>query len=221
MRTSSVWLVSYKSGSADSDTFNVRRFGYARHHFDCDTHPHAIGRFTDVVTQQELGVWAHRRDWLGHSGFGDPLSSRLYSLIMPEIIRGKVMKRYWFAPIAFLLLVAIGCEQKAEKDKSANPAKTALESAESAKDDFHKSMEVRLKKLDDEISKLRDKGRDLKGKAQTEWDEKMAALETKRDAARAKLTEVGQASAEAWKDLQKHAQNAWDDLEKAFADASH
>ena len=60
-----------------------------------------------------------------------------------------------------------------------------------------------------------------KGKTVLFVSEKMAALETKRDAARAKLTEVGQASAEAWKDLQKHAQNAWDDLEKAFADASH
>ena len=49
----------------------------------------------------------------------------------------------------------------------------------------------------------------------------MADLETKRDAARAKLTEVGQSSAEAWKDVQQGAQSAWDELDKAFQDASN
>ncbi len=48
----------------------------------------------------------------------------------------------------------------------------------------------------------------------------MAELETKRDAARAKLTEVSQSSAEAWKDVQKGAQSAWDEVDKAFRDAS-
>ena len=48
----------------------------------------------------------------------------------------------------------------------------------------------------------------------------MAELETKRDAAHAKLAEVGHSSAEAWKDVQKGAQSAWDELDKAFHDAS-
>lgn len=45
-------------------------------------------------------------------------------------------------------------------------------------------------------------------------------LETKRDAARAKLAEIGASSAEAWKDVQKGAQSAWDELDQAFRDAS-
>ena len=48
----------------------------------------------------------------------------------------------------------------------------------------------------------------------------MVELEIKRDAARAKLAEVSQSSAEAWKDVQKGAQSAWDELDKAFRDAS-
>lgn len=80
-------------------------------------------------------------------------------------------------------------------------------------------METRLKTLESDISKLREKGRELKGEAQTNWDRKMAALETKRDAAQAKLTEVGHANAEAWKDLQKHAQATWDDLERSVQEA--
>ena len=134
------------------------------------------------------------------------------------------MRSIWFAAIAFLLVVANGCEKKAAKPETATqstpPAKTADESALAAKNEFHKNMEDRLKKLDLEISKLREKGRELKGEAQTEWDKKMAALETKRDAARAKLSEVGHATAETWKDLQKHAQSTWDELEKAFQQAS-
>jgi len=68
--------------------------------------------------------------------------------------------------------------------------------------------------------RLREKGRDLKDQARANWDQKMAKLETKRDAARAKLAEVGHSSAEAWKDVQKGAQSAYDDLDKAFRDAA-
>ncbi len=134
------------------------------------------------------------------------------------------MKLCKFWSIAFLPLISIGCGTNAVIDETATQeapiAKTVEESALAAKNEFHKNMEGRLKKLDLEISKLREKGRELKGEAQTEWDTKMALLETKRDAARAKTTEVGNATVAAWKDIQKHAQSAWDDLEKAFQEAS-
>ena len=74
--------------------------------------------------------------------------------------------------------------------------------------------------MDAEIAKLREKGQDLKDEAKANWAPKMAELETKRDAARVKLTEVGHASAEAWKDAQQGAQVAWNELDKAFRDAS-
>ena len=60
----------------------------------------------------------------------------------------------------------------------------------------------------------------MKDDAKANWDRKMVELQTKREAARAKLAEVGRASAEAWKDIQKGAQSAWDELDKAFRDAS-
>jgi len=98
--------------------------------------------------------------------------------------------------------------------------KTAAEFSQQTKEEFQKNLEVRLKELDAEIAKLRDKGRDLKDDAKANWDRKMAELETKRDAARAKLAEVASSSAEAWKDIQKGAQSAWDDLHKSVRDAS-
>jgi hypothetical protein len=79
---------------------------------------------------------------------------------------------------------------------------------------------ARFTKLNAEITKLREKGRELKDQARVNWDRKLADLETKRDAARAKLAEVSTASAEAWKDVQKEAQSAWDELDKAVDDAS-
>ena len=126
----------------------------------------------------------------------------------------------------------MGCEQKPAdrtpgkvtsedvRRDAGQAVKTAAEFSQQTKEEFQKKLEAQLKDLDAEIAKLREKGRDLKDKAKVNWDQKMADLETKRDAARAKLAEVGHSSAEAWKDVQKGAQSAWDELDKAFRDAS-
>ena len=97
---------------------------------------------------------------------------------------------------------------------------TAAEFSQQTKEEFQKNLDARLQEMDARIAELREKGRDLKDQAKANWDQKMADLETKRDAARAKLAEVGQSSAEAWKDVQQGAQSAWDELDKAFHDAS-
>lgn len=97
---------------------------------------------------------------------------------------------------------------------------TAVKLSQQTKEEFQKSLEARLKELDTEVVKLREKGRELKDDAKANWDQKMADLETKREAARAKLDEVAQSSAEAWKDIQKGAQAAWTDLDKAFREAA-
>jgi LPS O-antigen subunit length determinant protein (WzzB/FepE family) len=130
------------------------------------------------------------------------------------------------------LLTASGCERKPadwtpgkvtsehvrrETDQALN---TTAEFSQQTKEEFQKNLGARLKELDAEIAKLREKGRDLKDEAKANWDQTMAELETKRDAARAKLAEVGHSSAERWKDVQKGAQSAWDELDKAFRHAS-
>jgi LPS O-antigen subunit length determinant protein (WzzB/FepE family) len=105
--------------------------------------------------------------------------------------------------------------------RDANQAvNTAAEFSQQTKEEFQKSLDARLKELDAEIAKLREKGRNLKDQAKISWDRKMADLETQRDAARAKLAEVGQSSAEAWKDVRKGAQSAWDELDKAVHEAA-
>ncbi len=129
-------------------------------------------------------------------------------------------------------VAVMGCEQRSAdqtpgkvtsedvRRDAGEAAKTAADYSQQTKDEFQKRLDARLKELDAEIAQLREKGSDLKDDAKVNWDRKMADLETKRDAARTKLAEVGHSSAEAWKDVQKGAQSAWDELDKAFRDAS-
>jgi TolA-binding protein len=134
--------------------------------------------------------------------------------------------------VAILILAGLfttsGCEQKPAEPKTENvtsedvrrdagkAVETAAEFSQQTKEEFQKNLASRLKELDDEIAKFREKGSNLKDQAKANWEMKMAELETKREAANAKLTEIGHSSAEAWKDIQKGAQAAWDDLDKAF-----
>jgi LPS O-antigen subunit length determinant protein (WzzB/FepE family) len=107
------------------------------------------------------------------------------------------------------LLVVFGCEQRPADQtpetvtsedvrREANQAaKTAVEFSQQTKEEFQKKLEAQLKQSDADIARLREKGSELQDEAKANWERKMADLETKRDAARVKLGEVGAASAEA------------------------
>ena len=130
------------------------------------------------------------------------------------------------------LLAPLGCDRSSPdrtpdnvtsqdvRRDAAQTANTTAEFSQQTKEEFQQKLDAQLNELDAKIATLREKGADLKDDAKANWEQTMADLETKRDAARAKLGEVGSASAEAWKDVQKGAQSAWDELDKAFRDAS-
>ena len=130
------------------------------------------------------------------------------------------------------LFASSGCEQKPAgrtpgkvtpedvRRDAGQAVNTAAEYTQQAKEEFQKKFESQLNELDANIAKFREKGSDLKDEAKVKWDKQMADLEKKREAARAKLDEVGRSSAEAWKDARKGAASAWDELDKAFRDAS-
>jgi molecular chaperone GrpE (heat shock protein) len=142
------------------------------------------------------------------------------------------MSRFVWMLMLAALFASCGCEQKTAdrtpkkvtsedvRRDAGQAAETAAEYSRQTKEEFQKKLETRLKELDAEIAKLREKGRDRKDEAKAKWDQKMTELETKRDALRAKLDEVGQSSEKAWKHVQKGAQSAYDDLDKAFRNAS-
>ena len=143
-----------------------------------------------------------------------------------------MMSRFTWMLMLASLLVVLGCEQKPvdrtpgkvtseDVRRDANQAaETAVEFSQQTKEEFRKKLDTQLKQSDAELAKLREKGRDLKDEAKANWEQKMAVLETKRDAARVKLAELGSSSAEAWKDIQKGAQSAWDELDQAVRDAA-
>lgn len=142
------------------------------------------------------------------------------------------MSRRMYGVLFLSGLVIGGCEQSSREQTPGSvtsedvrrdvgkAAQTAADFSLQAKEDFQRSLEARLEELDAEIAKLREKGGNLKDQAAATFKMKMAELETKRDAARAKLAEVGQSSAEAWKDVRKGAESAWDELDKAFREAA-
>lgn len=141
------------------------------------------------------------------------------------------MQRFWFSFIA-VLSIAGGCDKPTSSPSSGgvtsndvrrdaeNAIDTAAEFSQQTKEEFQLKLNARLGQLDEEIVMLRERGSSLKDDAKARWDEKLVNLESKREAARVKLAEVKDSSAEAWKDLQKGAQSAWNDLDTAFREAS-
>ncbi len=144
------------------------------------------------------------------------------------------MSRIVVYPLTLIVLLATsGCESKKPGESTPNRATsddlrrdvgkafdTAGDYSQQKKEEFQKELEAGLAKLDAEVVKLREKGRDLKDDAKIKWERQMADLETKREAVRAKLAEVGNATAEAWTDIHKGAKSAWEDLDNALREAA-
>jgi hypothetical protein len=129
-------------------------------------------------------------------------------------------------------LMVYGCEQKTVDPTLENTSPddvrrdvgkavdTVAVFSQQTQEELKKSLDLRLKEMEAEISKFRLKGHDLTDQAKISWDQKIAELEIKREAALAKLAEVGRASSEAWRDVQKGAQSAFSELDKALREAS-
>jgi Skp family chaperone for outer membrane proteins len=106
-----------------------------------------------------------------------------------------------------------------ERD-TAKAVDTATKAATQAKEDLEARLKSSLADMDAEITKLQEKGLALKDEAKARWNEKMADLKTKQEAARKKVEELGKSTGEAWERLEAGAQAAWDDVQKAFQEAS-
>jgi hypothetical protein len=99
-------------------------------------------------------------------------------------------------------------------------ADTATKAATQAKEELETRLKSGLADMDTAIAKLREKGLALKDEAKTRWNERMADIEAKQEAARKKLDELGSSTGEAWARLEKGAQAAWVDVQKAVQEAS-
>ncbi len=132
------------------------------------------------------------------------------------------------------ILVAMGiqgcAERTAEEAKEhtvrkvpAEPSIPALETeAEKrtdaiaeTKEDFERTLKRNLGTLDEQIRGLKDKAGDVKEAAKARWAETIADLDAKREAAEAKLDEVGTSAGDAWEHLRDGARSAWKELDAA------
>jgi uncharacterized protein HemX len=128
-------------------------------------------------------------------------------------------------------LIAQGCAQKADEEpiehtarkvpaetpepKAENEAETAPGVVAKAKEEFERTLNQNLERLDEEIREMQSKVANLKEAAKAEWAEKMAELEAKRTEAGAKLDEIRKSTGEAWEHLREGADKAREQLEHA------
>lgn len=83
------------------------------------------------------------------------------------------------------------------------------------KEDFERALKRSLGTLDEQIRGLKDKAGDVKEAAKARWAETIADLDAKREAAEAKLDEVGTSTGDAWEHLRDGARSAWQELDAA------
>ena len=132
-------------------------------------------------------------------------------------------------------LIAQGCAQKADEEpiehtarkvpaetpepKAENEAETAPGVVVKAKEEFERTLNRNLERLDEEIREMQSKVANLEEAAKAEWAEKKAELEAKRTEAGAKLDEIRKSTGEAWEHLREGAGKAWEELEQAVKNA--
>jgi hypothetical protein len=135
------------------------------------------------------------------------------------------------------LALVLGCEKKApvKNAKPVNPSKVTFEDvkrdaaqsitttttySQQERDRMLEDLKANMAIMDDNIEKLRLKGKDLASDTRAKWEKSMVSLEEKRRLAKERLDEIGESSSRAWSDLEKGAKAAWEDLSKAFQEAS-
>jgi chromosome segregation ATPase len=112
--------------------------------------------------------------------------------------------------------VTIG-DVKSDASKALN---TASEYSSEQKKKMIQKWQEQLSTMDSQMEEIKKKGDQLTADAKDNWNKKMTSLESKRQAAKDKITEMENSTAEAWGDIEKGAVAAWDDLKNAFQDAS-
>ncbi|VEP12290.1 conserved hypothetical protein [Hyella patelloides LEGE 07179] len=81
---------------------------------------------------------------------------------------------------------------------------------------YQEKVKAQLDKLNTQIDEFKVKSEQAKANAKIEYQDKMAELYTKRDAAQVKLQELQQSSGEAWTEIQKGFEKAWTELSSAW-----
>ncbi|GAA3530254.1 hypothetical protein [Zobellella aerophila] len=90
----------------------------------------------------------------------------------------------------------------------------------SMKDAYQQKLQAQLDEWDAELDRLKAKADKAKADIQVEYYKQIKVLQSRRDEAGKKLTELEQASDEAWVDLKSGIENAWESLGQALKSAA-
>lgn len=82
------------------------------------------------------------------------------------------------------------------------------------------SLNNKLEELDTQFDQLQQKGQELAGAAQQQWEDRLSALKEQRKKLQEDLNRLGDASGDAWHEMKKGIDAAWDDLKKATDEAA-
>lgn len=85
---------------------------------------------------------------------------------------------------------------------------------------YRQKLEARLDQWSTEIDKLQAKAVEASADARLKYEDQVKALRKQQDEAREKLSELDDASGEAWKDFRSGVEKAWDDLGDAVKKAT-
>jgi chromosome segregation ATPase len=82
--------------------------------------------------------------------------------------------------------------------------------------DYQRKVEAQLEKLNAQINEYKAKADQAQADAKVRYYDQLEELQTKRDAAQAKLSELQQASESAWDEIRRGFENAWTELTTSF-----
>lgn len=85
--------------------------------------------------------------------------------------------------------------------------------------EFIEKLKDKLDKWDTEIDELEARAQQATADMKNELDDQITSLRLKRDIARLKLSEIMDASEEAWEDVKDGAEEAWAELKDAMEKA--
>lgn len=104
-------------------------------------------------------------------------------------------------------------------EKETEIAKLKAKDARSPRDAYVEQLKTQLGGWSADIEKLKARASKISADARAEYEEQLAGLREQRDALAAKVTELQEASDEAWDDVEKGAQAAWDGAKESFQKA--
>jgi len=85
--------------------------------------------------------------------------------------------------------------------------------------EYIEKFKEKLDEWDSDIDELEARAQRVKADIKFEAEDQMAGLRHKRDLARLKISEIRDASEEAWEDLKEGADDAWSSLKEALEHA--